>query len=152
MRPLGKELEATLDRALALAQDRNQKFTTLEHLLLALLDDKDATKVLNACQADIGRLRSELLNYVDTQLDSIRSKDPQQSRPTAGFQRVLQRASIHVQASGRDEVTGANILLALFSERESHALHFLQLQEVRRIDLVNFLAYGLRKLPGALDD
>ncbi len=145
---LSRNLEQTLHRALALASERRHEYATLEHLLLALGDDPDATTVLKACGVDIERLKRDLTEFLDKDLAGLvtdRSGDP---KPTAGFQRVVQRAAIHVQSSGRDEVTGANVLVALFSERESHAVYFLQLQDMTRLDAVNFISHGIAKAPG----
>jgi len=145
---LSRNLEQTLHRALALASERRHEYATLEHLLLALGDDPDAATVLKACGVDLDRLKRDLTEFLDKDLAGLvtdRGGDP---KPTAGFQRVVQRAAIHVQSSGRDEVTGANVLVALFSERESHAVYFLQLQDMTRLDAVNFIAHGIAKAPG----
>jgi ATP-dependent Clp protease ATP-binding subunit ClpA len=145
---LSPNLEQTLRRALAYANDRRHDYATLEHLLLALVDDQDAIAVMRACNVDVERLRRELSDYVDNQLGNIVGSHHSEAKPTAGFQRVLQRAAIHVQSSGREEVTGANILVALFSERESHAVFFLQEQEMSRLDAVNYISHGIAKAPG----
>jgi ATP-dependent Clp protease ATP-binding subunit ClpA len=145
---LSRNLEQTLHRALGLANDRRHEYATLEHLLLALCDDTDAATVLRACGVDNDKLKRDLTEFLDKDLAGLvteRSGDP---KPTAGFQRVVQRAAIHVQSSGRDEVTGANVLVALFSERESHAVYFLQLQDMTRLDAVNFISHGIAKAPG----
>ncbi|MCQ4162399.1 ATP-dependent Clp protease ATP-binding subunit ClpA [Roseomonas sp. GC11] len=145
---LSRNLEQTLHRALALANERRHEYATLEHLLLALVDDTDAATVLRACGVDQDKLKRDLAEFLDKDLAGLvteRSGDP---KPTAGFQRVVQRAAIHVQSSGRDEVTGANVLVALFSERESHAVYFLQLQDMTRLDAVNFISHGIAKAPG----
>ena len=145
---LSRNLEQTLHRALALASERRHEYATLEHLLLALGDDADATTVLRACGVDIDKLKRDLTEFLDKDLAGLvteRSGDP---KPTAGFQRVVLRAAILVQSSGRDEVTGANVLVALFSERESHAVYFLQLQDMTRLDAVNFISHGIAKAPG----
>ena len=139
-------LEATLHRAAGLASIRKHGYTTLEHLLLALVDDDaDAAEVMRACGADLPELAARLTSYVDAELGALVTDDGQPPAPTAGFQRVIQRAVIHVQSAGRDTVTGANILVAIFSERESHAAYFLQQQEMNRYDAVNFIAHGVRK-------
>jgi len=143
-----KELEQGLHRALVLANDRNHEYSTLEHLLLALTEDPDAIAVMEACGVDIEQLRGNLTNYVDNELTGLVVDDDEDCKPTAGFQRVIQRAVIHVQSSGRDEVTGANVLVALFAERESHAAYFLQEQEMTRYDAVNFISHGVAKTPG----
>jgi ATP-dependent Clp protease ATP-binding subunit ClpA len=145
---LSPNLEQTLHRALAYANERRHDFATLEHLLLALADDQDAIAVMRACNVDVERLKSDLTDYIDNQLGNIVGKHNNEAKPTAGFQRVLQRAAIHVQSSGREEVTGANLLVALFSERESHAVYFLQEQEMTRLDAVNYISHGIAKAPG----
>ncbi len=145
---LSRNLEQTLHRALGLANDRRHEYATLEHLLLALGEDADATTVLRACGVDVDRLKRELTEFLDKDLAGLVSDRTGDPKPTAGFQRVAQRAAIHVQSSGRDEVTGANVLVALFSERESHAVYFLQLQDMTRLDAVNFISHGIAKAPG----
>ncbi|WP_119301229.1 ATP-dependent Clp protease ATP-binding subunit ClpA [Dongia deserti] len=145
---LSPNLEQTLRRALAYANERRHDYATLEHLLLALVDDQDAIAVMRACNVDVERLRRDLIDYVDNQLGNIVGTHHNEAKPTSGFQRVLQRAAIHVQSSGREEVTGANILVALFSERESHAVFFLQEQEMSRLDAVNYISHGIAKAPG----
>ena len=145
---LSRHLEQTLHRALGHANDRRHEYATLEHLLLALTEDNDALAVLRACTVDVEKLGRALTAYIDIELANLvrpRSDDP---KPTAGFQRVLQRAAIHVQSSGREEVTGANVLVALFSERESHAVYFLQEQEMTRFDAVNYISHGIAKAAG----
>jgi ATP-dependent Clp protease ATP-binding subunit ClpA len=137
-----------LHRALALATERRHEYATLEHLLLALIDDPDAVPVLKACGVDLAHLRQDVINFIDNDLESLRAGTQADPKPTAGFQRVVQRSVIHVQSSGRDEVTGANVLVALFSERESHAVYFLQVQDMTRLDAVNFIAHGISKVPG----
>ena len=119
---LSRHLEQTLHRALGHANDRRHEYATLEHLLLALTDDHDALAVLRACGIDVEKLRRGITEYIDTELANLILPRAEDAKPTAGFQRVLQRAAIHVQSSGREEVTGANVLVALFSERESHAV------------------------------
>src|SRR5690349_7625138 len=145
---LSPTLEQTLHRALAYANERRHDYATLEHLLLALADDQDAIAVMRACNLDLEKLKRELTDYIDNQLSNIVGKHHNEAKPTAGFQRVLQRAAIHVQSSGREEVTGANLLVALFSERESHAVYFLQEQEMTRLDAVNYISHGIAKDPG----
>ena len=145
---LSPHLEKTLHRALAYANERRHDFATLEHLLLALTEDPDAIAVMRACSVDIDRLRRDLVEYIDSQLGNLVSSHGGEAKPTAGFQRVLQRAAIHVQSSGREEVTGANILVAIFSERESHAVYFLQEQEMSRLDAVNYISHGIAKAHG----
>src|ERR1700723_3128957 len=145
---LSRNLEQTLHRALSLASERRHEYATLEHLLLGLTDDADAATVLKACGLDLDKLRTDLGEFLDKDLAGLATDRPGEPKPTAGFQRVVQRAAIHVQSSGRDEVTGANVLVALFSERESHAVYFLQLQDMTRLDAVNFISHGIAKAPG----
>ncbi len=145
---LSRNLEQTLHRALSLASERRHEYATLEHLLLGLADDTDAATVLRACGVDLDKLRSDLTEFLDKDLAGLATERPGDPKPTAGFQRVVQRAAIHVQSSGRDEVSGANVLVALFSERESHAVYFLQLQDMTRLDAVNFISHGIAKAPG----
>ncbi len=141
-------LEQAIHSALALANERRHEFATLEHLLLALLDEPDATRVMRACSVDLSELRSTLMEFVDEDLSNLVTDiDGSEAVPTAAFQRVIQRAAIHVQSSGRTEVTGANVLVAIFAERESNAAYFLQEQEMTRYDAVNFIAHGVAKDP-----
>ena len=149
MPSFSRNLEETLHRAVAFANQRKHEYATLEHLLLALIDDQDAAAVMNACDVDLAELKKSLINYLDTELTSLVVEDGEDAKPTQGFQRVIQRAVIHVQSSGRDDVTGANVLVAIFSERESHAAYFLQEQEMTRYDAVNFIAHGIAKKAGA---
>ncbi|HUC62052.1 MAG TPA: ATP-dependent Clp protease ATP-binding subunit ClpA [Alphaproteobacteria bacterium] len=145
---LSPNLEQSLHRALALANERRHEYATLEHLLLALAEDPDALSVLRACGVDTERLKRDLSEYVDNELSSLVTSRLEDAKPTAGFQRVLQRAAIHVQSSGREEVTGANVLVAMFAERESHAVFFLQEQDMTRLDAVNYISHGIAKVPG----
>jgi ATP-dependent Clp protease ATP-binding subunit ClpA len=145
---LSRNLEKTLHRALAYANERRHEYATLEHLLLSLTEDQDALAVLRACTVDLEKLRRDLLNYVDNELSNLVSTHVEDAKPTASFQRVLQRAAIHVQSSGREEVTGANVLVAMFAERESHAIYFLQEQDMTRFDAVNYISHGIAKAPG----
>jgi hypothetical protein len=138
-------LEATLHRSVALAQTRSQSYTTLEHLLLALTDDPDALAVLGACRIDLDRLQAVLLDYIDGELLALVAKDTGGPVPTSGFHRVVQRAVIHTQASGVRQVTGAHLLVAMFSETESRACLFMTEQGVTRYDAVNFMVRGIRK-------
>lgn len=145
---LSRNLERSLHQALAHARERNHEFATLEHLLLSLTDDQDAVAVLRACGIDVEKLQDQLGEYLDNELNNLvinRDEDP---KPTSSFQRVVQRAAIHVQTSGRQEVTGANVLVAMFSERESHAVYYLQEQEMSRFDAVNYISHGIAKVPG----
>jgi ATP-dependent Clp protease ATP-binding subunit ClpA len=143
-----KELEQGLHRALVLANERHHEYSTLEHLLLALTEDTEAVAVMEACGVDLDKLRRNLTDYIDNELTGLIMDETEDCKPTAGFQRVIQRAVIHVQSSGRDEVTGANVLVAMFAERESHAAYFLQEQEMTRYDAVNFISHGVAKKPG----
>ena len=142
-------LERSLHRALTAANERKHEYATLEHLLLSLCEDDDAASVMRACDVDVDELRDTLTEYVDDELTSLVVDDEEDAKPTAGFQRVIQRAVIHVQNSGRDEVTGANVLVALFAERESHAAYFLAERDMTRYDAVNFISHGIAKKPGA---
>ncbi|MCY4237568.1 MAG: ATP-dependent Clp protease ATP-binding subunit ClpA [Rhodospirillaceae bacterium] len=143
---LSANLEKSLHHALALANERKHEFATLEHLLLSLLEDQDALSVLRACNVDIDKLRSDVARYIDDELTSLVTERDEDAKPTAGFQRVLQRAAIHVQSSGREEVTGANVIVAMFAERESHAIYFLQEQDMTRFDAVNYISHGIAKV------
>ena len=145
---LSQNLEKTLHHALALAAERDHEFATLEHLLLALCEDQDAVAVIRACNVEVEELSKILLAFVDDELNELRSLLVEDPKPTAGFQRVVQRAAIHVQSSNREEVTGANVLVALFSERESHAVYFLQSQDMTRLDAVNYISHGIAKRTG----
>ena len=150
MPSFSRNLEETLQRSIAYANQRKHEYATLEHLLLSLADDPDAATVMKACNVDLAAIKKNLVNYLDTELKSLVVEDGgEDAKPTAGFQRVIQRAVIHVQSSGRDEVSGANVLVAVFSERESHAAFFLQEQEMTRYDAVNFIAHGIAKKAGA---
>ncbi|MEA2824468.1 MAG: ATP-dependent Clp protease ATP-binding subunit ClpA [Alphaproteobacteria bacterium] len=148
MPSLSRSLEQALHRAIRLASERHHEYATLEHLLLALVDDTDAAQVMRACNVDLDALRAGLTKYVDEDLATLTIDDGEDAKPTTGFQRVVQRAVLHVQNSGRDEVTGANVLVALFSERESHAVYFLQEQNMSRLDAVNYMSHGIAKRPG----
>ena len=141
-------LEKSLHRALALASERHHEYATLEHLLLALTEDNDAIAVLKACGVDVDMLRQDLSSYLDDDLSGLIIDDYEDPKPTAGFQRVIQRALIHVQSSGREEVTGANVLVAVFSERESHAVYYLQKQDMTRLDAVSYISHGVAKVAG----
>jgi len=145
---LSRNLEQTLHRALGIASDRRHEYATLEHLLLALTEDQDALSVFNACGVDVDILCRAVEDFLDNDLEMLLSETLEEPKPTAGFQRVLQRAAIHVQSSGREEVTGANVVVALFSERESHAVYFLQQQDMQRFDAVNYISHGIAKTPG----
>ena len=140
-----RELEKTLHNALAEAARRTHEYATLEHLLLALTTDTHAAQVMKACNVDLEELQSQLIRYLDTELTALKADASIDPSPTAGFQRVVQRAILHVQSSGREEVTGANVLVALFSERDSYAVYFLQQQDMSRLDAVSFISHGIGK-------
>ncbi len=149
MPSFSRNLDESLHRAIALATERNHELATLEHLLLALTTDQDAAAVMRACNVDLEELRRQLFEFIENDLANLKlESEDEQAKPTASFQRVIQRAVIHVQSSGREEVTGANVLVALFAERESHAAHYLQLQDMTRFDAVNYISHGLAKRPG----
>src|SRR5438270_4807360 len=148
MPSLSRSLEQVLHRAIKLASDRHHEYATLEHLLLALLDDPDAAQVMKACNVDLEALRRSLVKYIDHGLLTLWIEYGEDAKPTTGFQRVVQRAVLHVQNSGREEVTGANVLVALFTERESHAVYFLQEQNMTRLDAVSYISHGIAKRPG----
>ncbi|MET3925170.1 ATP-dependent Clp protease ATP-binding subunit ClpA [Devosia sp. 2618] len=145
MPSFSRGLEKALHQAMNLARERNHEFATLEHLLLALTDDRETIAVLTGCDVDIDALKSDLEDFINEELDSLIVANGQDARPTAAFQRVIQRAVIHVQSSGREEVTGANVLVAIFAERESHAAYFLEQQDMSRLDAVNFISHGITK-------
>ncbi len=145
---LSRNLEKSLHRALSHANERNHEYATLEHLLMALTEDQDAIAVLKACGVDIDKLGEDLKTYLDDELSNLVVEGHEDPKPTASFQRVVQRAAIHVQSSGRQEVTGANVLVAMFSERESHAVYYLQEQDMSRFDAVNYISHGIAKVPG----
>ena len=145
MPTFSRSLEQSLHRALALANERHHEYATLEHLLLALIDDQDAAAVMKACNVDTDKLRRNLVSYIESELENLVTDGSEDSKPTAGFQRVIQRAVIHVQSSGREEVTGANVLVAIFAERESHAAYFLQEQEMTRYDAIDWISDGVMR-------
>jgi len=145
---LSRNLEQSLHRALSLATERSHEYATLEHLLLALADDQDSISVLRACGVDVEQLKQDLTEFIDAELGNLVSPKLAEPKPTASFQRVVQRAAIHVQSSGREEVTGANVLVAIFSEREAHAVYFLQIHDMTRLDAVNYISHGIAKVPG----
>ncbi len=148
MPAFSRELETTLHNALAQAAQRSHEYATLEHLLYALISDDHAGAVIRACGVDAETLGGQLTEYLDNELTPLKTSEAVDPNPTAGFQRVVQRAILHVQSSGRDEVTGANVLVALFSERESHAVYFLQQQDMTRLDAVSYLSHGVAKSGG----
>ncbi len=148
MPSFSKSLESALHRALEYANERKHEYATLEHLLLALVDDRDAVGVMRACNVDLDALRERVTDYLDAELEDLISESSDEATPTNGFQRVIHRAVVHVQSSGREEVTGANVLVAIFAERESHAAFFLQEQEMTRFDAVQYISHGIAKRPG----
>src|SRR5579864_5417982 len=145
MPSFARELEQTLHNALGEASKRRHEYATLEHLLIALIDDEHAAQVMVACGVDLDELKATVTTYLDNELDALKSDGESDPSPTAGFQRVVQRAILHVQSSGREEVTGANVLVALFSERESYAVYFLQQQDMSRLDAVTYISHGVGK-------
>ncbi|MCY4054206.1 MAG: ATP-dependent Clp protease ATP-binding subunit ClpA [Hyphomicrobiales bacterium] len=147
MPTFSKSLEEGMRRSLELASERNHEYATLEHLLLALTEDEDASEVMRACAVDLDLLRENLLQYIDVDLAGLAIEGGHECKPTAGFERVVRRAVIHVRSSNRSEVTGANVLVALFAERESHAAYFLQQQDMNRYDAVNYISRGIAKRP-----
>ncbi len=150
---LNKELESSLNGAFARARDKRHEFMTVEHLLLALLENDAAKEALLACKADLDALRNELDIFIDQTTPLIPDSDEtRETQPTLSFQRVLQRAVFHVQSSGRNEVTGANVLVAIFSEQESHAAYLLKKNDISRLDIVNFISHGITKASGASED
>jgi ATP-dependent Clp protease ATP-binding subunit ClpA len=146
---IAQELEVSLHMAFVEARQKRHEFITVEHLLLALLDNPSAAEVLRACAADIEGLRKELLTFINEHTPTVAGNDEIDTQPTLGFQRVIQRAILHVQSSGKKEVTGANVLVAIFGEKDSHAVFFLQRQNVTRLDVVNFISHGITKTPQA---
>ena len=145
MPSFAQSLEKTLHAALQHATDRTHEYATLEHLLLALVDDPEASEVMTACGVELGELGDVVRKYLDDEYQSLKTQDGTDPQPTAGFQRVIQRAILHVQSSGKDTVTGANVLVALFSERDSYAVYFLQQQDMSRLDAVSFISHGIGK-------
>ena len=143
---LSKELEVTLNTAFKNAHDKRHEFITVEHLLLALLDNSAAEAIMKACACDIKTLRGQLIQFIDETMSLIPPGIQRETQPTLGFQRVLQRAVFHVQASDKKEVTGANLFVALFSEQDSHAVYLLNKQDISRLDVVNYLAHGISKI------
>ena len=142
---LSSNLEKTLQEAYHLAALNKHEFVTLEHLLLMLTEDKDALSVFKACGIDIFILRKNLSQFISTELENLKDNFTGEPKLTNGFQRVLQRAAIHVQSSGREEVTGANMIVAIFSEKESHAVYFLGQQDMTRLDAVQYISHGIAK-------
>ncbi len=152
MPSFAQNLEKTLHTAIQHAIDRAHEYATLEHLLLALVEDEDAGEVMNACGVDMEELGGVVRQYLDQEYQSLKTDEDADPQPTAGFQRVIQRAILHVQSSGKDTVTGANVLVALFSERDSYAVYFLQQQDMSRLDAVSFISHGIGKGGRQLED
>lgn len=144
---IAQELEVSLHMAFVEARQKRHEFITVEHLLLALLDNPSAAEVLRACAANVEELRRELTNFINEHTPKVESEEEIDTQPTLGFQRVIQRAILHVQSSGKKEVTGANVLVAIFGEKDSHAVYFLQRQKISRLDVVNFISHGIAKSP-----
>ena len=149
---LSSELEFCLNEAFQNARERRHEFMTVEHLLLALLDIPRVHEILKACDSDIGQLRRQLIEFIDEATPLMPLGDEGDVQPTLGFQRVLQRAVYHVQSSGKKEVTGANVLVAIFSEKQSQAVYFLGMQDITRLDVVNYISHGMPQLPGDTAD
>ncbi|HKX79728.1 MAG TPA: ATP-dependent Clp protease ATP-binding subunit ClpA [Novosphingobium sp.] len=152
MPSFAQSLEKTLHAALSHASERSHEYATLEHLLLALIDDADAAQVMQACGVDLSDLGDVVRQYLDQEYQSLKTEEKGEPAPTAGFQRVIQRAILHVQSSGKDTVTGANVLVALFSERDSYAVYFLQQQDMSRLDAVSFISHGIGKGGRRIED
>ena len=152
MPSFAQSLEKTLHSALANASERSHEYATLEHLLLALIDDPDAAQVMQACGVELAELGEVVRQYLDQEYQSLKTEEKGDPAPTAGFQRVIQRAILHVQSSGKDTVTGANVLVALFSERDSYAVYFLQQQDMSRLDAVSFISHGIGKGGKRIED
>ena len=152
MPSFAQSLEKTLHAALSHASERSHEYATLEHLLFALIDDADAAQVMEACGVDLGDLGDVVRQYLDQEYQSLKTAEKGEPAPTAGFQRVIQRAILHVQSSGKDTVTGANVLVALFSERDSYAVYFLQQQDMSRLDAVSFISHGIGKGGRRIED
>mgnify|MGYP003433479094 FL=1 len=144
---IAQELEVSLHMAFVEARQQRHEFITVEHLLMALLDNPSAAEVLRACSANVDDLRKSLAGFVAEHTPTVAGTDEIDTQPTLGFQRVIQRAILHVQSSGKKEVTGANVLVAIFGEKDSHAVYFLQRQGITRLDVVNFISHGITKAP-----
>ena len=144
---IAQELEVSLHMAFVEARQKRHEFITVEHLLLALLDNPTAAEVLRACAANIDELRKHLTEFINAHTPTVAGTEEIDTQPTLGFQRVIQRAILHVQSSGKKEVTGANVLVAIFGEKDSHAVYFLHQQGVTRLDVVNYISHGITKSP-----
>src|SRR5215204_1554765 len=144
---IAQELEVSLHMAFVEARQKQHEFITVEHLLLAMLDNPSAAEVLKACGVDLEELRGVLTDFINEHTPRLPPHSDADTQPTQGFQRVIQRAILHVQSSGKKEVTGANVLVAIFGEKESHAVYFLNQRGVTRLDVVNYIAHGITKTP-----
>ena len=142
---ISEELEKTLQKTKNIAESFNHEYMTIEHLLCAMLEDSDAKKVFEACEIDTKNLKKEVMDFLEKNLSDLIRKTNNDIKPTLGFQRVIQRAVIHVQSSGKEEASAANVLVSLFSERESHAVYFLQKQNLSRLDVVDYISHGVKK-------
>src|SRR6187399_3503305 len=149
---IAQELEVSLHMAFVEARQKRHEFITVEHLLLALLDNPTAAEVLRACGANMDELRKHLVQHIGEQTPRIAQDREIDTQPTLGFQRVIQRAILHVQSSGKKEVTGANVLVAIFGEKDSHAVYLLQQQDISRLDVVNYLSHGIAKVGDGAED
>jgi len=145
---LSQELENSLNAAFQGARDRRHEYITVEHLLIALLDNNTASRVLRACGGDVDDLRTNMESFLKDSVPLLPTEGEVETQPTLGFQRVIQRAVLHVQGAGKKEVTGANVLVAIFAEKESHAVFYLHKQNITRFDVVNFISHGISKMPG----
>ena len=146
---IAQELEVSLHMAFVEARQKQHEFITVEHLLLAMLDNPSAAEVLKACGVDLDELRGVLTDFISEHTPRLSPHSDADTQPTQGFQRVIQRAILHVQSSGKKEVTGANVLVAIFGEKESHAVYFLNQRGVTRLDVVNYIAHGITQEPAA---
>ena len=144
---IAQELEVSLHMAFVEARQKRHEFITVEHLLLALIDNPSAAEALRSCGAKADALRKDLTNFIDEHTPTVSGEDDIDTQPTLGFQRVIQRAILHVQSSGKKEVNGANVLVAIYGEKDSHAVYFLQKQGVTRLDVVNYISHGISKIP-----
>ena len=142
---IAQELEVSLHMAFMDARQKRHELITVEHLLMAMLDNPSASDVLKSCGANIDKLRADLTDHIEEHTPIVDGKEEVDTQPTLGFQRVIQRAMLHVQSSGKKEVTGANVLVAIFGEKDSHAVYFLHQQGIARLDVVNFIAHGIAK-------
>src|ERR1700720_2630432 len=146
---IAQELEVSLHMAFVEARQKQHEFITVEHLLLAMLDNPSAAEVLKACGVDLDELRGVLTDFINEHTPRLSPHTDADTQPTQGFQRVIQRAILHVQSSGKKEVTGANVLVAIFGEKESHAVYFLNQRGVTRLDVVNYISHGITKTPAS---